>query len=216
MTNSIYCHGVCLTTETAVRYSNIYLDILGYLAKFVHRNRSISLFMPVTTNTYLLLGTNMGDRVSQLSRARGEIAGQIGPLRRSSSIYETDAWGNEDQPPYLNQVVSVDTTLKPLALLYIINAIEKQMGRIRTGKWESRVIDIDILYYSDRIIDEVNLQVPHPHLPNRRFALAPLQEIAPLFVHPISGKTTTELLNQTPDQLTVRLFNPDTYEQHEI
>ncbi len=172
--------------------------------------------MLVATNTYLLLGTNMGDRVVQLDRARQEIAQEIGTLCRISSVYETAAWGDDDQPQYLNQVVLVATTLKPLPLLKEINAIEKRMGRIRVNKWESRLIDIDILYYADKVIQEVSLHVPHLHLPNRRFALAPLQEIAPEFVHPILKKTTTELLDQTSDQLAVHLFNPDTYEQHEL
>ena len=199
-----------------IRYSNTYLDINGRLPKFAHRDRSISLFMLVTTNTYLLLGTNMGNRVAQLSRARDEIAKEIGTLCHVSSIYETAAWGNEDQPIYLNQVVWVETPLRPLPLLTEINAIEKRMGRIRVNRWESRLIDIDILYYADEVIDETDLQIPHPRLPDRRFALAPLQEIAPGFVHPILRKTTSELLDQTSDQLAVRLFNPDTYEQHEL
>jgi len=172
--------------------------------------------MLATTDAYLLLGTNMGDRIAQLSRARGEIAKEIGTLRRISSVYETAAWGHEDQPKYLNQVVWVKTPLKPLPLLKEINAIEKRMGRVRVNKWESRLIDIDILYYADAVIDEAHLQIPHPHLPHRRFALTPLKEIAPEFTHPVLRKTTRELLDETSDQLTVRLFNPDTYEQHEL
>ena len=92
--------------------------------------------MLATTNAYLLLGTNMGDRVAQLSRARAEIAKAIGPLCCISSIYETDAWGHENQPNYLNQVVWVETPLEPLLLLQEINTIEKRMGRIRVNKWE--------------------------------------------------------------------------------
>ena len=158
----------------------------------------------------------MGDSAAQLSRARNEIAERIGSLHRISSIYETAAWGVEDQPNYLNQVVWVKTSLRPLPLLREINAIEKRMGRIRVSKWGSRLIDIDILYYADAVIDAEDLQVPHPHLPDRRFALTPLQEIAPDFIHPVLGKTTSELLVSTSDQLAVRLFNPDTYEQHEL
>src|SRR5690606_12678521 len=109
--------------------------------------------MLVTTDAYLLLGTNMGDRIAQLSRARVEIAKGIGTLCRISSVYETAAWGHEDQPNYLNQVVWVKTPLEPLPLLKEINAIEKRMGRVRVDKWESRLIDIDILYYADAVID---------------------------------------------------------------
>lgn len=172
--------------------------------------------MLITTDTYLLLGTNMGDRVALLSRARLEITQEIGTLRCVSSIYETDAWGNKDQPRYLNQVVLAATPLQPSQLLEKINGIEKRLGRIRLNKWESRLIDIDILYYANQVVNDTNLQIPHPHLPDRRFALTPLQEIAPQLVHPILGKTTTDLLHLTSDQLAVRLFNPDTYEQHEF
>lgn len=168
--------------------------------------------MLISTDTYLLLGTNMGDRAALLIQARREIAREIGALRCVSSIFETEAWGNTDQPNYLNQVVLAATPLKPLRLLEKINRIEKRMGRIRVSKWDSRLIDIDILYYGDQVIDEANLQIPHPHLPSRRFALVPMQEIAPEFTHPLSGATTTELLAQTSDKLAVRLFNPNTYE----
>ena len=172
--------------------------------------------MPATVNTFLLLGTNMGDRMAQLDRSRKAIGDEIGTLRNASPVYETDAWGNENQPCYLNQVVEVATTLAPQVLLSTVNGIEKRMGRVRINKWEARVIDIDILYYADRIIDAPNLQVPHPHLPDRRFALVPLLDIAPGFIHPVLGKSTAELLEQTTDHLAVRLFNADTYEQHEL
>ena len=172
--------------------------------------------MLVTTNAYLLLGTNMGDRAALLGRARHEITRHVGQLHGVSSIYETAAWGNNKQPHYLNQVVRVATLLQPLPLLEQINRIEQRMGRVRAGKWESRLIDIDILYYGDEVIDMPNLQVPHPHLPDRRFALVPLHEIAPGLIHPVSRKTTADLLRRTPDQLAVRLFNPETHEQHGV
>ncbi len=129
--------------------------------------------------TYLLLGTNLGDRIALLNNALTAIAREIGIIRKLSSVYETAAWGKEGQPNYLNQAVLVITPLTPLQLLEKINTIEKNLGRKRVVKWESRPIDIDILGYADQIIDTPDLQVPHPHLPNRRFALIPLQEIAP-------------------------------------
>ena len=172
--------------------------------------------MFVTVKTYLLLGTNMGDRLALLRQAHGEITREIGTMLRVSSVYETGAWGDRNQPSYLNQVVMAVTRLQPPQLLAKIHAIEKRMGRTRVKKWESRPIDIDILYYGDQIINEPELQVPHPLLPTRRFALVPLQEIAPLHIHPICKQTTTELLSQTADQLSVRLYKPHTYEQHEL
>ncbi|WP_257670105.1 2-amino-4-hydroxy-6-hydroxymethyldihydropteridine diphosphokinase [Parapedobacter tibetensis] len=167
----------------------------------------------VIAETYLLLGTNQGNRMELLDRALMGITQKIGDISKSSSVYETAAWGNENQPNYLNQAVLVFTRLLPFQLLKTINAIEKGLGRERSIKWGSRPIDIDILWYADQIIDKPNLQIPHPHLPNRKFALIPLQEIAPTLVHPVFKKTITELLQHTPDCLPVHLYKTDTYEQ---
>jgi len=162
------------------------------------------------------LGTNLGDRTALLNQALDEIAREIGNISKTSSIYETAAWGDESQPSYLNAAIAVTTSLQPLRLLERANDIEKRLGRERAVKWEARPIDIDILLYGDRIIDEPLLQIPHPHLPIRRFALVPLQEIAPHFVHPIYRKSITELLGETPDRLPVRHYKTDTYERHEL
>ena len=170
----------------------------------------------LTQEVYLLLGTNLGNREELLNRALASITQDIGKIRSCSSIYETAAWGNEDQPSYLNQVARVATSLSPLQLLKKINAIEKNLGRERIAKWESRPIDIDILLYADQIINKPKLQIPHPHLPNRRFALIPLQEIAPSLVHPVFNISITDLLERTSDQLAVQLYQTSTYEQHEI
>ncbi|PPK99224.1 2-amino-4-hydroxy-6-hydroxymethyldihydropteridinediphosphokinase [Parapedobacter indicus] len=169
-----------------------------------------------TTDTYLLLGTNLGDRMVLLKQALTEINAKIGTLGCISSIYETAAWGNKNQPNYLNQVVQVATTLSPVQLLEQTQAIEKKMGRERHGKWEARLIDIDILFYGECVVDRPDLQVPHPHLAERKFTLVPLQEIAPLLVHPLLRKNITELLNQTTDQLPVKHYNTKTYEQHKL
>lgn len=167
-------------------------------------------------DTYLLLGTNMGDRVSLLSGARSEIGREVGTISQLSAVYETAAWGHERQPSFLNQVVVVATPLQPLELLGRINGIEKAFGRQRAVKWGPRPLDIDILFYGDRIIDEPTLQVPHPRLPDRRFALVPMQEIAPFFLHPQSRKSMTELLDETTDHLPVNHFNTDTHEHYEF
>lgn len=170
----------------------------------------------LTHEVYLLLGTNLGNRIALLNRALSSISLNIGEIQSCSSIYETAAWGNEDQPNYLNQVTLVTTSLSPFQLLQKINAIEKKLGRERTVKWASRPIDIDILLYANQVIDRPTLRIPHPHLPNRRFALVPLQEIAPTLVHPVFNVNITDLLEQTPDQLAVKRYLTHTYEQHEI
>lgn len=170
----------------------------------------------LTQEVYLLLGTNLGNRAELLNRALAGITRDIGAVISCSSIYETAAWGNEDQPSYLNQVALVATSLSPLQLLKKINAIEKNLGRERTAKWESRPIDIDILLYAGQIINKPKLQIPHPLLPNRKFALIPLQEIAPTLIHPVFNISITDLLGCTPDPLTVQLYQTHTYEQHEI
>ncbi|MGK6349702.1 2-amino-4-hydroxy-6-hydroxymethyldihydropteridine diphosphokinase [Parapedobacter sp. DT-150] len=186
-----------------------------YLAKFVVTPNNIGFLdmsTPVTVDAYLLLGTNMGNREERLQEALRYLEQEAGYITQTSSIYETAAWGNENQPHYLNQVVLVTTALQPFQLLEIINAIEGKMGRVRVTKWESRPIDIDILFYGDQVIDTAELQVPHPQLPNRRFALMPLQEIAPLLVHPVLRKTIADVLRQTPDRLPVHLYKTNTYD----
>ena len=170
-----------------------------------------------TTDIYLLLGTNLGDRMALLTQAITEISTQVGTLGCVSSIYETAAWGNENQPNYLNQVVQVATVLPPFQLLEQTQAIEKRMGRERLGKWGARLIDIDILFYGECIVDGPGLQIPHPYLAERRFTLVPLQEVAPLLHHPVLRKNITELLNQTTDQLPVKRYNnTNTDEQHKL
>ncbi len=168
-----------------------------------------------TIVTYLLLGSNLGDRVALLKKALAAIDHEVGTVSRASSVYETGAWGNENQPNYLNQVLQVATSLEPLQLLEKTQAIEKKMGRRRNLKWESRSIDIDILLYGDHLIDVPGLCIPHPLLPQRRFALVPLQEIAPMLKHPVSQKTITDLLDESTDRLPVQLYKTETYE-HEV
>lgn len=167
-----------------------------------------------TTDTYLLLGTNMGDRPALLTQALAEIAHEIGIITRISSIYETAAWGNENQAPYLNQVVKVTTIFSAEEVLGKSQAIEKKLGRERHAKWEARLMDIDILFYGNKVIDTDELKVPHPYLAQRRFTLAPLQEIAPHYLHPVLHKTVTELLDLVPDPLPVAPYHTTDYEPH--
>ena len=155
-------------------------------------------------NTYLLLGSNMGNSTELLSKAIEQIENKIGPLLLSSNLYATAAWGNTSQPDFLNQVIKIATHLAAAETLAIILSIEKNMGRIRTTKNAPRIIDIDILFFNNEIINQSDLIVPHPEIQNRRFVLTPLQEIAPQMIHPVLNKTIEQLLSQCPDQLAVK------------
>jgi 2-amino-4-hydroxy-6-hydroxymethyldihydropteridine diphosphokinase len=157
-------------------------------------------------NVFLSTGANRGNRLRQLAVARQLIEERIGRVDAASHVYQTKAWGLEDQADFLNQVLKVRTALSPEDVLERILAIEQELGRIREGKWGSRLIDIDILFYDDRIIHTENLIVPHPLIPRRRFVLAPLQEIAPDFRHPLLQKTISELLAETKDSLEVHYY----------
>lgn len=153
--------------------------------------------------TYLLLGANLGDRAETFRRATETIAEQIGPVLEKSSLWETAPWGITDQPAFLNQVLQVATRRGASEVLAKLLQIERDLGRVRHEKWGARLIDLDILYFGTHIIQESDLVVPHPHLQNRRFTLAPLAEIAPDFRHPVLGLTNRELLDRCPDSSEV-------------
>ena len=155
---------------------------------------------------FLLLGTNLGDRKENLNTAIQHITARTGKVEKCSSTYETEAWGETEQPLFLNQVVKVQSDLSPAGLLQGIQEIEQQMGRIRYHKWGERIIDIDILYYFDQIIQTEVLQVPHPGIPTRRFTLVPLCEVAAEAVHPVLQKTQQQLLDECNDNLNVWLW----------
>ncbi|MDO1448898.1 2-amino-4-hydroxy-6-hydroxymethyldihydropteridine diphosphokinase [Rhodocytophaga aerolata] len=152
---------------------------------------------------YLLLGTNLGNKHQNLLEVMVHLSEQAGRIIKTSSIYETMPWGVTDQPAYWNQVLLLQTTLLPQELLQVINSIEKELGRERRIRWEARIIDIDILYFNDQIIETETLSIPHPRIASRRFTLVPLAEIAPQFVHPVLGKTNQELLEHCSDKLAV-------------
>jgi len=156
--------------------------------------------------TYLLLGSNMGNSQTQLSKAIGFIEKQIGKITRRSGLYATAPWGNSNQPDFLNQVIIVQTRLTAAQTMQTILGIEKKMGRLRTVKNAPRIIDIDILFFNKEIIDEEQLTVPHPQLQNRRFVLVPLNELSPNFKHPVLNKTVHRLFIHCPDKLNVKKF----------
>lgn len=151
----------------------------------------------------LLLGTNVGERKKNLSDARHLLSSEIGPVDACSSLYETQAWGNTEQEAFLNQVLVVRTEHSAREVMERILAIERKLGRERTAKWAPRVIDIDILFYENEILDEPGLQIPHPFLHQRRFTLVPLAELIPHYIHPVLQKSIGQLLRETEDILEV-------------
>lgn len=154
--------------------------------------------------TYLLLGSNLGDREGILRDAGHHLEDRVGKLLCGSSVYETAPWGKPDQPDFLNQVLQIDTNLSPAELLRTVLSIENELGRSRSEKWGSRIIDIDILFYNDLVIDEPGLTIPHPFLHERNFCLQPLFEIAPNLIHPLKHKTIQELLKDLTDILPAK------------
>jgi 2-amino-4-hydroxy-6-hydroxymethyldihydropteridine diphosphokinase len=156
---------------------------------------------------YLLTGSNIGERTAFLLEAMKKIQEQCGQVIKVSSIYETAAWGKEDQESFLNQVLQAKTPLTAEALLRTILKIEAGMGRKRDIKFGPRIIDIDILFFNDAVIQKPGLHVPHPRMQYRRFVLVPLAEIAPQKVHPVLSKTTIQLLEECADTLPVNKFN---------
>ena len=147
----------------------------------------------------LALGSNLGNREENLRRALVLLEEKGLRILHRSSVRVTKPWGKTDQPDFLNQVIHVETTLSPHSLLELCLGIEAALGRVRREKWGPRIIDIDILYYDDRVISEPGLTLPHPHLHERLFVLEPLTEIAPDFIHPVLRKPNTVLLHRAKD-----------------
>ena len=154
---------------------------------------------------YVLLGSNLGDRLAQLREASRQLQQEGIKVLNESSIYETAPWGKENQDWFLNVVLQLETSLSSNDLLGRCLSIEEKMGRKRTEKWSQRIIDIDILYYKDEVSDSEDLILPHPGIPDRRFTLIPLDELAPEEIHPVLRQTQKELLANCTDQLACKL-----------
>ena len=155
---------------------------------------------------YLQLGSNLGDRLSILNTAASKISTQVGDLLLLSKIYQSSPWGVEGQGDFLNQVILIESRYSAKLILEIILNIEKELGRVRIEKWGERVIDIDILFYDDEIIEASDLCVPHKYISKRKFVLLPLNEIAPNFIHPKYDKTITQLLEECLDEESVMIY----------
>ena len=158
--------------------------------------------------TYLCLGGNIGDREKALEMALLEISKTIGDITAKSKIYETEAWGVENQQAYLNQCVEVKTPFTSEDLMIELLHIEKELGRerIESETYEPRTIDLDVLFYNKDCINTPLLQIPHPRLHLRKFVLIPLNEIATEFLHPLLNKSTFNLLSECKDNSDVKLF----------
>jgi 2-amino-4-hydroxy-6-hydroxymethyldihydropteridine diphosphokinase len=157
--------------------------------------------------SYLLIGSNLGDREKNLTDAVVLIKEHCGGIIRLSSVYETAAWGKTDQPSFLNQALAISTSLNAKQLIRRILKTEKIMGRLRKEKYGPRLIDIDILLFNDEVYQYSFLTVPHPEMQNRRFALLPMTEIAADVLHPVLKKTIRQLLDDCQDDLPVKKYS---------
>jgi 2-amino-4-hydroxy-6-hydroxymethyldihydropteridine diphosphokinase len=151
----------------------------------------------------LLLGSNQGNSRALLRKAIDLLQFRIGKIETASSVYSTKAWGETDQPDFLNQVVVMPYTGTAINALEIVLNIEHEMGRVRFKKWGARIIDIDLLYYGDQVHHTSKLTLPHAALHLRRFTLVPLAEVLPDFIHPVLNKTQQQLLDECADRLEV-------------
>lgn len=143
-------------------------------------------------DVYLALGTNLGDRLSNLKQATAALTPQM-EVKAKSQVYETPPWGFEDQPKFLNQVIKVNTYLDPEPLLKHLKGLEVALGRKESFPNGPRLIDIDILFYDDLVVNKPSLVIPHPRLHERGFVLLPLMEIAPNLTHPVTQKSVREM-----------------------
>jgi 2-amino-4-hydroxy-6-hydroxymethyldihydropteridine diphosphokinase len=152
----------------------------------------------------ILLGTNIGEKRKNLNKAISLLKQYCGVVTKESSIYESDAWGKEDQESFYNKIIIVKTIIPPIFLMKTMLDLEKKMGRIREEKWGPRLIDMDLLFYENKIVHSKTLELPHPGISKRNFTLLPLVEINPIFLHPTLNCTIQDLLSQSKDPLTAK------------
>ncbi len=151
----------------------------------------------------LSLGGNVGDVKQSFMRSIDFLKKEVGEVVLISPIYQTKAWGVENQPDFLNQVLVLNSKLNPQKVLEKCLDIELRLGRVRKQKWFERNIDIDMLFYNDEIIDSPNLTIPHPYVHKRNFVLYPLADVLPNFKHPLLGESMEELKKECDDSMAV-------------
>jgi len=159
------------------------------------------------SKAYLSLGTNRGKRIENLANAINLLSEWAGDVVVISSTYETPPWRMVDRTNFFNQVLLVETTLPALQLIDTLILIESMMGRQRTSeKYEPRIIDIDILFFDEEIINTEGLTIPHPLIKERRFVLEPMAEIASEFIHPVFKKSISQLLVECEDKSDIKIW----------
>lgn len=155
---------------------------------------------------FLQLGSNLGEREQLISLAITNISDQLGTIISQSKIYESTPWRVDGQKNYLNQIIEIKTELSADKILELVYNIENDLGRVRIEKWGERLIDIDIIFFNNDIIETPKLCIPHKHMHERNFVLEPLNEIAPEFVHPKYNKTISELFKESKDTEKVVVY----------
>jgi 2-amino-4-hydroxy-6-hydroxymethyldihydropteridine diphosphokinase len=155
---------------------------------------------------YLLTGSNVGDKRAMLKQAKNLVAERVGSIQRSSSLYQTQAWGDVEQDDFYNQVLEVRTYHSPDLVLRIIQEIERELGRIRSTPNAPRTIDVDILFYGNKVLKTRDLVIPHPHFHERNFAMLPMMEVNGDYIHPKFQVAVDELYFDSTDTLEVLLL----------
>ncbi len=163
---------------------------------------------------YLGIGTNQGNKIANLNVALQYISELVGKILHISSVYKTAPWGFFEQPDFYNIVVKINCNIPYDACWQTLEDIEKKMGRIKTVKYGPRIIDIDILFFDNEIVQLPYLQIPHPQIMNRKFVLKPMFEIEPQFVHPSQHITIKNLLKKCEDKGKVRKIKVESLKKY--
>ncbi len=159
---------------------------------------------------FLGLGGNLYEPAEMLEKARKLVELRCGSIQSTSSLYETEAWGMASEHRFLNQVIELHTNLGAEALMDHLLKIENELGRTRNFEgYADRTIDLDVLFFNEEVIQKEKITVPHPRIAFRKFVLVPLCEIASEFVHPITGKTLGQMLEDCNDELEIKILTSD-------